>query len=152
PPSEHAAARRRADRGRALPRHPVGAGLHPARRPYGAYIAPSAANANVSAAVETIDKGKQFETGWGFAGLFVQPLWLQWTLWRLDLTAVYGFYAPTGRFSVGATDNIGLGFWTQQWQTASAFNFDEARTFSLIMVQTWEYNSKMSGMDLRPGS
>ena len=82
----------------------------------------------------------------------MQPLWLQWTLGRLDLTAAYGFYAPTGWFSVGATDNIGLGFWTQQWQTASAFNFDEARTFSLIMVQTWEYNSKISGMDLRPGS
>jgi hypothetical protein len=31
---------------------------------------------------------------------------------RVDLTAGYGFYAPTGRFELGATDNIGLGFWT----------------------------------------
>jgi hypothetical protein len=118
---------------------------------YGAYIAPSAANANVSAAVETINKGKQFETGWGFADIFVQPLWLQWSLWRLDLVAAYGFYAPTGRFSRGAADNIGLGFWTQQFQTAGQFNFDEARTFSLIMVETWEINSRVQGRDLRPG-
>jgi hypothetical protein len=119
---------------------------------YGAFLVLTGANASVSAAVEEINKGRQFETGWGFADLFVQPLWLQWSLWRLDLAASYGFYAPTGRFSPGATDNIGLGFWTQQWQLAGALYFDEARTFSLIMVQTWEYNSKVSGMDLRPGS
>jgi hypothetical protein len=118
---------------------------------YGAFLSLGAANANVSAAVEVINRGKQFETGWGFADVYVQPLWLQWSLWRLDLAASYGFYAPTGRFSVGATDNIGLGFWTQQWQVPAAFYFDEARTFSLIMVQTWEYNSKVSGQDLRAG-
>ena len=119
---------------------------------YGAYISLTGANAKVSAAVEQIDKGTEFGTGWGFADLFVQPLWLQWSLWRLDLVAAYGFYAPTGRFSPGASDNIGLGFWTQQLQTAGAFNFDEARTCSLIMVETWEFNSDVRHQDLHPGS
>jgi hypothetical protein len=119
---------------------------------YGAYIVLTGANANVSAAVEQIDRGRDIETRWGFADVFVQPLWLQWSLWRLDLVGAYGFYAPTGRFSVGAADNIGLGFWTQQLQTAGAFHFDEARTFSLIMVETWEFNSQVQDQNLRPGS
>jgi hypothetical protein len=119
---------------------------------YGAYMVLTGANANVSAAVEQIDKGTQFETGWGFADIFVQPLWLQWNLWRLDMAFGYGFYAPTGRFSAGAKDNIGFGFWTQQMQLAAALNFDDARTCSLILTQTWEVNSKVQDTDLRPGS
>ena len=55
----------------------------------------------------------------------------------------YGFYAPTGRFSAGAKDNIGFGFWTQQLQLAAALNFDDAHTCALILVQTWEVNSKV---------
>jgi hypothetical protein len=119
---------------------------------YGAYIILEGANANVSAAVEEINKQSQFETGWGFGDVFVQPLWLQWKLGQLDLLAAYGFYAPMGRFSVGASDNIGLGFWTQQFQTAAGYNFDEKRTFSLIMAETWEFKSDAKNQDLHPGS
>ena len=42
---------------------------------YGAEISLTGANASVAAAVEQIDRGTEFGTGWGFADLFVQPLW-----------------------------------------------------------------------------
>ncbi len=64
----------------------------------------------------------------------------------------YGFYAPVGRYETGANDNLGLGFWTQQLQLAGALYFDEARTFSLVGVQTWEFNTKVRHTDVQPGS
>src|SRR5262249_35041624 len=38
----------------------------------------------------------------------------------------YGSNTPTGRFSPGAKENIGFGFWMQQLQLAAALNFDDA--------------------------
>ena len=35
---------------------------------------------------------------------------------RFNLTTAYSFAAPTGRYELGADDNIGLGFWTHQFQ------------------------------------
>ena len=100
---------------------------------YGAFISPSFANSSVGASLATetglgIDADtSQFNVG----DLFVQPLWLGWTLRHWDVTFGYGFYAPTGKYDTstvtlpsGATvtteaaDNIGLGFWTHQLQGA----------------------------------
>ena len=52
----------------------------------------------------------------GLGDLFVAPLGLSWGWKQLDATFYYGFTAPTGRYKSGADDNIGLGFWTHQFQ------------------------------------
>jgi len=100
---------------------------------YGAFITPTFANSSVGASLATVTgRGVDADTSQFDVGdLFVQPLWLGWTLTHWDFTFGYGFYAPIGKYDTstatlpgGATvtaesaDNIGLGFWTHQLQGA----------------------------------
>ena len=50
--------------------------------------------------------------GGGFADSYYQPLILGWRKQRVAVRAIYGFLAPTGRFSASANTNVGSGYWT----------------------------------------
>ena len=50
--------------------------------------------------------------GGGFADSYYQPVILGWRKQRVAFRAIYGFLAPTGRFSAGANTNVGSGYWT----------------------------------------
>src|SRR5512137_3158501 len=109
---------------------------------YGAYVAPTFANASLNAVASTVrDRGgTASEATFAPGDMFVEPLWLGWTLPHWDVTAGYGFYAPVGKYStdtmltpggsvnVPASDNIGLGFWTQQFQGGAAWFLNATRT------------------------
>ena len=44
--------------------------------------------------------------------MYVQPLNLGWHFGkRVDFVAGYGFFAPTGRYTAGASNNVGSGYW-----------------------------------------
>jgi len=47
--------------------------------------------------------------GGGLADSFYQPVTLGWHLQRADIMVAYAFFAPTGRFAAGATNNTGTG-------------------------------------------
>jgi hypothetical protein len=50
--------------------------------------------------------------GSGFADTFVQPLNIGGHFGkRVDFNAGYAFTAPTGRFTQGASNNVGSGYW-----------------------------------------
>jgi len=49
--------------------------------------------------------------GGGLADSYCQPFILGWRKKRADIRAVYGFLAPSGRFNVGASNNVGSGYW-----------------------------------------
>jgi len=50
--------------------------------------------------------------GSGFADMFVQPVNIGWHIKkRVDLNAGYAFTAPTGRYTAGASNNVGSGYW-----------------------------------------
>ena len=76
---------------------------------YGFVIAPSFANANLELPRLDVDVDQ-----FGVGDLYVVPFQLGWHLERTDMTASYGFFAPTGRYEVGANDNIGLGMWSHE--------------------------------------
>jgi hypothetical protein len=119
---------------------------------WGIFVAQGFANTSLNSAINDIDRGLGVETGWGAADLYVQPLWLQWSSQHLDVILSYGFYAPTGRFEVGAPDNVGLGYWEHQVQAGGAFYFDQAKTFSIVLMNTWEMNQDIQGLDVHPGT
>jgi hypothetical protein len=52
----------------------------------------------------------------GFSDLYVLPLGLSWGFNQLDIGLFYGFYAPLGKYETGGSDNLGMGFWTHQFQ------------------------------------
>jgi len=133
---------------------------------YAAYIAPSFANASVGAALATeTGRGINASTSsFGVGDLFVQPVWLGWSLTNWDLALGYGFYAPIGKYDtetvtlpvVGAfetesTDNIGLGFWTHQIQGAASWYPWVDKRMAVAGAVTYEIHGNKEGFDLTPG-
>jgi len=133
---------------------------------YAALIAPNVANASLEGAISTATQvGNSAQaSNFGLGDIFVQPVWLGWTLKHWDFALGIGFYAPTGEYNtvtetlpvVGpvkteAADNIGYGFWTFQFQGAVAWYPWENKGTAVTAVLTYETNTKKEGFDLTPG-
>lgn len=88
----------------------------------------------------------------GFADLILVPFALSWGGSKIDFTAMYTIYAPTGRYETGADDNIGLGYWTHQFQGFVYYYPVPDKSTALILGLTYEANSKIKDADLKPGN
>src|SRR5256884_3927837 len=69
--------------------------------------------------------------GGGFADSYYQPLILGWRKQRFAIRAIYGFLAPTGRFSAGANTNVGSGYWTSVVASGQTIYRSEEHTSEL---------------------
>jgi len=88
----------------------------------------------------------------GLSDLFVAPVGLSWALGQFDATLFYGFTAPTGRYTTGADDNIGLGFWTHQFQGFGYFYPDPSQATALMLGLTYEFTSEIEDAEVNPGN
>jgi hypothetical protein len=88
----------------------------------------------------------------GFSDLFVVPVGLSWGREQYDVTLTYGFYAPTGKYSTGGTDNAGLGYWTHQLQGYGYYYLSPDRATALMLGLTYELNGTVEDADVKPGS
>lgn len=88
----------------------------------------------------------------GFSDLFVSPVTLSWGLDNFDLTFSYGFTAPTAKFNVEAEDNLGMGFWSNQFQAFGYYYTSPEQTTALMLALTYEINGKTKGVDVSPGN
>lgn len=133
---------------------------------YGALITPAFANSSVGASLAThTGRGLDSDSSsFGVGDLYVQPLWLGWPLKHWDFALAYGFYAPTGKYDtdivdfpiigdrrVESTDNIGLGFWTHQFQGAVAWYPWENRGTAVTTALTYEIHDDKEDFDFTPG-
>lgn len=81
----------------------------------------------------------------GFSDLYVMPAQLGWHFKRADAIAGFAFFAPTGRYSAGASDNLGKGMWSYELSAGGTFYVDQQRSISLSTTAYWETHSKKSG-------
>jgi hypothetical protein len=88
----------------------------------------------------------------GFGDLILVPFGLSWGGDRFDFTTMYTIYAPTGRFEPGAEDNIGLGYWTHQFQGFTAYYPVPDKSTALVLGLTYETNGKVKDTDMKPGN
>ena len=89
-------------------------------------------------------------SGWG--DLSAIPLGLSWSFdKKMDFSFMYTFYAPTGRYEIGADDNLGQGFWTHQFQLPAYFYAMEQAT-ALAIIPTFEHNGKVKDSEARAGN
>jgi len=65
---------------------------------------------------------------------------------------MYGFYAPTGRYEPGADDNIGLGFWTHQFQGYGYFYPFPDKSTAFMLGLTFEFTSDTEDTELNTGN
>jgi hypothetical protein len=89
--------------------------------------------------------------GEGFADSYYQPFILGWNTERADVRAVDGFLAPTGKFKVGANDNVGSGYWTHALSSGQTFYLTKNRATSVSAFQMYEIHTTQQGTQIHPG-
>jgi len=89
--------------------------------------------------------------GGGFADSYYQPLILGWRKQRFALRAIYGFLAPTGRFSAGANTNVGSGYWTSVVASGQTIYLDSSKATALSTFQMYEFHSTQEDTMVHPG-
>ena len=84
----------------------------------------------------------------GMSDLYVMPAQLGWHFDRADVLAGVAFFAPTGRYTAGASDNLGKGMWSYDVSAGGTLYVDSQRTLSLSTTAYWETHSRKEG-DIR---
>jgi len=116
-------------------------------------VAPNYATVNTRVALGELINDRDIEGGVsGFGDLAVAPLMLSWQLGKFDLTGGYLFYAPTGRYATGASDNLGIGHWSHIVQFASYYYPVPDKSTALMLMPTYEFHSSIKDADVKPGS
>jgi hypothetical protein len=86
-----------------------------------------------------------------FTDIYVQPLWLGWHTSRAEYTVGWGFFAPTGKWAAGATDNAGLGMWSNDFQAGTTVHLDDKHAWSTSVLATYEIHSHKTDSTLKAG-
>ena len=114
---------------------------------YGATIIPSVMDLSIEAPRVNLTKG----TGFGSGDLYVIPVNLGWTTKHADVVSWYGFFAPTGRYNAGATDNRGLGMWSHEVVVGSTFYLKEDKSLHVSALTAYEMHTKKKDTDIKVG-
>jgi len=90
--------------------------------------------------------------GSGFADMFVQPINIGWHFGkRVDFNAGYAFTAPTGRFTQGASDNVGSGYWGNDITSNITLYITKNQGTTANLATAWEIHGQKSGTNITPG-
>ncbi len=125
----------------------------PKKKILGGYYAPFA-SINLANGSLVADYGSVFGTsggGEGIADTFFVPANFGWHLKRADLNVGYGFMAPTGRFTPGANNNVGSGYWGNHIMSGLTAYLTKNKGTTANVFMDWEIHSKKDGIDITPG-
>jgi len=89
--------------------------------------------------------------GSGFADSFYSPFTLGWKKPRAEVQAGYSFIAPTGRFTPGATDNVGGGYWGQMLTGGQTFYLTKNKATAVSAWEGYEFHGDQKTTDVHPG-
>lgn len=90
-------------------------------------------------------------TDTGFTDLYFQPLNLGWHRERVDFTAGFGVFAPTGKYTFNAPDNLGLGMWSFELYGGTTVFLDEAKSWHVATTAFYETHTKKENTELKAG-
>ena len=116
-------------------------------------VAPNYTTANAKIGLGELTNAQTVEGGAsGFGDLTVAPVFLSWELIKFDITGGYMFYAPTGKYSTGADDNIGLGYWSHIVQASTYFYPTADKSTAFHVMPSYEFHGKIKDAAVTPGS
>ena len=93
----------------------------------------------------------QLGGGEGFADSYYLPLVLGWNGEKVSIRALAGVLAPTGRFTAGASDNVGSGYWTPTLSSGQTVHFGRDRALTFSAFELYEWHSTQEGTETKPG-
>jgi hypothetical protein len=99
----------------------------------------------------TSDEEGAISGGGGFADSYYQPLILGWRKQRADIRAVYGFLAPTGKFTAGANNNVGSGYWTNTLAAGETAYLTKNKATAISAFEMYEFHTTQQGTQIHPG-
>src|SRR5271168_5131103 len=126
----------------------------PKHKILGGYFMPYIALNYASGEVVANITGTDLSTGGGgsgFADMFVEPLNFGWHLKRADVNVGYAFTAPTGRFTPGASNNVGSGYWGNNLTSGTTFYITKNQATTANLTTDWEIHRQKSGTQETPG-
>ncbi|MGD0417241.1 MAG: transporter [Terriglobales bacterium] len=81
--------------------------------------------------------------GSGLADTYVQPVNMGWHFGkRVDFNAGYSFTAPTGRYSAGASDNVGSGYWGNDITSGTTLYITKNHGTTANLATAWEIHGQ----------
>lgn len=92
--------------------------------------------------------------GFGIADTFVQPATLGWSTKRIASYLSYAFFAPTGRYAAGASNNVGSGYWGNHFLTGTTLYLTKNQGTSVNLFTDWEFHGSRqatNGARITPG-
>jgi len=90
--------------------------------------------------------------GSGFADTYVQPINMGWHLGkRVDFNAGYAFTAPTGRYTAGASNNVGSGYWGNDITSGTTFYITKNKGTSANLATAWEIHEQRKTASIPAG-
>jgi hypothetical protein len=92
------------------------------------------------------------DPGAGLTDSAFTPINLGWHRTRADILTQFSIYAPTGRYTDGATDNTGLGMWGFEPAVATTVYFDSKRRFHAATELSFDFQSKKEDSDTKVGN
>ena len=115
------------------------------KKVFGAHFATMAVLPIANGGLEAPGLGLSETASTGLSDLYVMPAQLGWHFNQADVIAGVAFFAPTGRYSAGASDNLGKGMWSYEVSAGGTLYLDRQRSFSLATSAYWETHSKKAG-------
>jgi hypothetical protein len=112
------------------------------------YIAVNAATGSLVAALPPLLPGNTSGInlsggGSGLADTYVQPINMGWHFQkRVDFVVGYAFTAPTGRYTAGASDNVGSGFWGNNITSGTTLYITKNQATTANLSTDWEIHGK----------
>jgi hypothetical protein len=90
--------------------------------------------------------------GAGLTDSVIQPISLGWHFKRADAIASYTIFAPTGRYTNGASNNTGLGMWGQELAFGTTVYLNEKRQYHAATLASFDFQSKKEDSDTKVGN
>jgi hypothetical protein len=93
----------------------------------------------------------------GFSDLGVIPVFLSWGFKKIDITAGYMFYAPTGKYEPGGSENTGLGYWSHLFQGFGYYypmkiSGEPSKAMAVMLATTYEITGDIKNTNVNPGN
>lgn len=89
------------------------------------------------------------DEGFGIGDVYVVPVELGWHWDWTDATFHYAFWAPTGRYDLGALDNRGLGMWSHELALGLTYHIDNR--WHVATTAYWEMHGDKKDTAVRAG-
>jgi len=115
------------------------------KKVFGAHLGMMAALPIAKGSLEAPGFGLSEKASTGLSDLYVMPVQLGWHFDRADAIAGVGFFAPTGRHSAGASDNLGKGMWSYEVSAGGTAYLDSKRSLSVSTTAYWETHGRKEG-------